>query len=761
MIALLLLIWVVGSAVVALEEDYSSLTDEQFVERADVKPKSLGTTEVHVIVKCGGYQVSDDQMFFWFTLDRQTISCTNRKVGGWYCQDPTLQEDVFDFKVSQQWSKIKKWPWEYRYGLFLAGTYTIKNKAKRTITYNVRPIDVPAGYVAETPKGQWLEGNPQSLTFIFNKKDCTPSPLPKPTAIFEVNPVSGSLPLTSKFIDHSDAGKDSRITSWNWDFGDTGTSTEQNPEHTYTTQRDSFTASLTVCNNWQQCDSAQKTITITPIPPPEETRTTIKVVVREEPDDNHLFQYDLWRLVEDKLNGGTREEKVITFSATQSSSYVIKYTPQGQIFPPIDDGIKVTYEVRDKDLSGDYVPDHTGPLVLTASDYEGDKTLYYSQKAQPAGTTRFRVTILDRPTDNQAFDIKVWKVSGPIRDLAKEFTLSQDKPYTIVYDQMAPPTDKEPKLTYEVFAQDDLLLYILQGENPVVVLSQGNYENEFVVDYKYNGTAPPPEPEPKPGPGELPYEVQGPCTLNFNRTIELNETVKEEPLIIEVSSWIGQNRISYIRASRAQGRTTGASYNGLCTEEYYDGTCWMDIKGYESFEHKLETPAAADGFQVITVMSDGTSGQEGLVSMRVRVWRKLDPTQKIEWEGWSTDRVTTLDFKIHASNVSCRTNNWASKMYSSRGPFDYHSVYPNGLSPASYQINLSLREKDKKAQELHCRCDPTSSECINGISPQRTPVSGVSPIEGEGQGAVIINETKEVEFDPYDYPPPNSPVGYM
>ena len=49
------------------------------------------------------------------------------------------------------------------------------------------------------------------------------------------------LPLTVQFTDLS--GPD--VTSWLWSFGDGATSTEQNPEHTYT-EGAFFTVSLTV-----------------------------------------------------------------------------------------------------------------------------------------------------------------------------------------------------------------------------------------------------------------------------------------------------------------------------------------------------------------------------------------------------------------------------------------------------------------------------------------------------------------------------------
>jgi|GEM_PF-3504048 len=50
-----------------------------------------------------------------------------------------------------------------------------------------------------------------------------------PVADFSADPTSGEAPLTVTFTDQS-AGL---VTSWYWDFGDSFTSTEQNPIHTY------------------------------------------------------------------------------------------------------------------------------------------------------------------------------------------------------------------------------------------------------------------------------------------------------------------------------------------------------------------------------------------------------------------------------------------------------------------------------------------------------------------------------------------------
>ncbi len=64
---------------------------------------------------------------------------------------------------------------------------------------------------------------------------------PPPVANFSGSPTSGCVPLTVNFTDLSTGD----ITSWDWTFGDGGTSTGQNPSHQYTTTG-TFTVSLTV-----------------------------------------------------------------------------------------------------------------------------------------------------------------------------------------------------------------------------------------------------------------------------------------------------------------------------------------------------------------------------------------------------------------------------------------------------------------------------------------------------------------------------------
>jgi PKD repeat protein len=66
-----------------------------------------------------------------------------------------------------------------------------------------------------------------------------------PAASFFAAPVQGTIPLLVTFTDSSGAG----ITSWRWDFGDGGTSSVQNPSHTYT-KTGSYTVVLDTTNRY-------------------------------------------------------------------------------------------------------------------------------------------------------------------------------------------------------------------------------------------------------------------------------------------------------------------------------------------------------------------------------------------------------------------------------------------------------------------------------------------------------------------------------
>ncbi len=80
-----------------------------------------------------------------------------------------------------------------------------------------------------------------------------------PVAAFSGSPASGVAPLAVTFTDESTGA----ATSWNWTFGDGGTSTAQNPSHSYASAG-SYTVSLTAGNAYGSDDLTKSAyITVT------------------------------------------------------------------------------------------------------------------------------------------------------------------------------------------------------------------------------------------------------------------------------------------------------------------------------------------------------------------------------------------------------------------------------------------------------------------------------------------------------------------
>ena len=82
-----------------------------------------------------------------------------------------------------------------------------------------------------------------------------------PVANFSSNVSSGYVPLSVQFNDSS-----KNATNWNWNFGDGGNSTQQNPMHTYLSAGN-YTVNLTV-NNTNDTDSKLATINVSEKPVP-------------------------------------------------------------------------------------------------------------------------------------------------------------------------------------------------------------------------------------------------------------------------------------------------------------------------------------------------------------------------------------------------------------------------------------------------------------------------------------------------------------
>ncbi len=97
----------------------------------------------------------------------------------------------------------------------------------------------------------WQEGTPWGLHIRELEVYGAGGPVP-PVADFVGNPTSGDAPLDVYFTDLSTGSP----TSWDWTFGDGGSSGAQNPSHTYT-GAGQYTVSLEACNS-AGCDTETK-----------------------------------------------------------------------------------------------------------------------------------------------------------------------------------------------------------------------------------------------------------------------------------------------------------------------------------------------------------------------------------------------------------------------------------------------------------------------------------------------------------------------
>lgn len=114
-------------------------------------------------------------------------------------------------------------------------------------------------YVLDGYDGRASDDPLRHAVFVFN---VIASPTTAPSASFTASLDSGDAPLTVSFTDTSTG----EPTSWEWDFGDGGTSLERHPVHTYDSPG-TYTVSLTASNSKGQ-STATGQITVTSPPPP-------------------------------------------------------------------------------------------------------------------------------------------------------------------------------------------------------------------------------------------------------------------------------------------------------------------------------------------------------------------------------------------------------------------------------------------------------------------------------------------------------------
>jgi PKD repeat protein len=159
-------------------------------------------------------------------------------------------------------------------------------------------------------------------------------------ADFTGSPTSGGIPLTVTFTDQSIGA-----TSWSWDFGDTGTSTERNPVYTYN-NTGTYTVSLTVYNA-SGSDTMVKTDYITALPPQpptaEFTASSTNILVGDsvtftDQTINNPTSWD-WTFAGGTPGSSTDQNPVITYNTEGTFTVSLTATnPQGS-----DTETKVNY----------------------------------------------------------------------------------------------------------------------------------------------------------------------------------------------------------------------------------------------------------------------------------------------------------------------------------------------------------------------------------------------------------------------------------
>ncbi|KAA3637194.1 MAG: PKD domain-containing protein, partial [Calditrichaeota bacterium] len=163
---------------------------------------------------------------------------------------PTSGIEPLTVDFTDQSTDATGWSWDFGDG----GSSTAQNPS---YTYTV------AGTYSVT-----LTASNACGSDVFTRTNyITVDPCVAPTAGFVGSPTSGDYPLMVNFTDQS-----SGASSYSWDFGDGGTSTQANPSYTYTAAG-TYTVTQTVTN---ACGSDFLTrtdyITVTTPPPPTSTK---------------------------------------------------------------------------------------------------------------------------------------------------------------------------------------------------------------------------------------------------------------------------------------------------------------------------------------------------------------------------------------------------------------------------------------------------------------------------------------------------------
>ncbi|RLC44372.1 MAG: hypothetical protein DRH57_09245, partial [Candidatus Cloacimonadota bacterium] len=269
-----------------------------------------------------------------------------------------------------------------------------------------------------------------------------------PTANFSADTTSGYAPLTVNFTDLSIPGS-WPIVAWEWDFGDSTFSNEQNPTHEYISVGN-YTVSLTVFDEYNTTDimTVENLITIINRAP---------YVISEIPDQIVEEDFEAFTINLDDHFADDDGDDLI---------YLVEYNSD-EIQAAVDDSILTLSSVQD--WFG------TASIVVTANDGHSDKRKYSKSK------NRYRASCSD------TFDVVIQPVNdAPILN----YFIPEDTTFTIKVDSTVMFTisayDVDSEIQFSWFI-DDENQEISDSIFTYTFIEEGGYEVKSVVsDEEYS-----------------------------------------------------------------------------------------------------------------------------------------------------------------------------------------------------------------------------------------------------------------------------------
>ena len=186
---------------------------------------------------------------------------------------------------------------------------------------------------------------------------------PVPEANFGFSPASGEVPLTVSFEDLSTY----EPTGWSWTFGDTGTSLEQDPCHTYT-EAGTYTVSLTASTSYGS-DVKTRTGCIVVHPEPPSAGYTQDLTSGRAPlavQFTDLSSGPATEWLWDFGDGATSEDQHPLHVYQQAGNYVVSLTATNSSGSDATfSGESIVVEPRANSVLIGSVPDYNQPPTMT------------------------------------------------------------------------------------------------------------------------------------------------------------------------------------------------------------------------------------------------------------------------------------------------------------------------------------------------------------------------------------------------------------